>query len=457
MEHVLVVNGFEKDDPQEERVLGLLTRALADRGERADRYVAREHRLIHCIGCFECFTTRPGLCRLRDDGDDVARGMAAADVLVVVGRSEFGTWSSAAKRYLDRILPVLLPDFFTKRGESHHPARYPLPRFVTLGVSQAPDPLDAQLFTTLAGRIALNLTSPSFAGELLDADGTDDLLLARIRDTLAREDPWPWHERTASLNPPPHPRDEVPRTGHALLLQGSPKIGPSTSAVLGNELLDQLRSRGWTGAELRLTAALRKESGRAELFEAASAADLIVLATPLYVDTLHTLSILALETLAQDPARWGAGPEKGLVVLANNGLPESFQNALLIGACERFAARTALRWDGGLALGAGEGLVGGMPLRGPERARRAPVDRVLRGFARTADALAAGRGVPAEAQRDWDRSPIPIFPGGVWRALYRRMGTLGWRREGRKNGLSKRALAAQPFGRTASRPSRGTA
>jgi len=88
-------------------------------------------------------------------------------------------------------------------------------------------------------------------------------------------------------------------TGKALLIVGSPKTkSPSTSGVLGRYLLERLKERGWETESLTLRAGLRLEAGQRELLSSTDRADLLLLAFPLYVDSLPFLVTKALEVIA---------------------------------------------------------------------------------------------------------------------------------------------------------------
>jgi hypothetical protein len=167
------------------------------------------------------------------------------------------------------------------------------------------------------------------------------------------------------------------------------------------------------------------------------AADLVILAFPLYIDALPYFCTLALEAMAGENL---AG--KALVALANNGFPEARQNNLALSICARFAEDHGMAWAGGLALGGGEALSGGMPLAGKARRGRPPAGHVVKALDAAAGALAAGRTLPDEAQALLEKSPLPGIPFGLWRWIFRKVGESGWRRAARKNGAD---LMARPL------------
>ena len=179
---------------------------------------------------------------------------------------------------------------------------------------------------------------------------------------------------------------------------GSPKIkSPSTSGVLGEELLGRLAKAGWQTESLTLKPSTFREAGQAELLAAVDRADLILLAFPLYIDALPYLVTKALEVIAEHRRAAGdAARPQGLFGLANNGFPEAHQNNLALSILRRFAARTGMTWLGGMALGAGEGMIGGRPLTA-KGANGIPLFRISQALDAAGAALARGEALPAEA------------------------------------------------------------
>jgi hypothetical protein len=162
----------------------------------------------------------------------------------------------------------------------------------------------------------------------------------------------------------------------------------------------------------------------AALAAAVGAADLAILAFPLYVDGLPAPVIAVLEQLALH--RQGNPSPTRLVAIANCGFPEASHNDVALATCAQFAQAAGLGWAGGLALGAGQGLVHGKPLAelgGQGMGIRKALDLA-------AVALAAGDPVPAQAQRQLARPVIPHF-------LYRMLGSLGWRQQAKAHGMQK--------------------
>ncbi len=209
-----------------------------------------------------------------------------------------------------------------------------------------------------------------------------------------------------------------------LLLIGSPKGSEkSGSARLGRIAVDGLEERGWSSESIHLHAAVKSEKGQRELFEAIDRANVVLLAAPLYVDSLPAPAIRALELIARHRGSGGAKRVPRFVSIINCGFVEPSQNDTCQRILRRFADRAGFEWVTGVSLGGGG--------RIPKRVREAL--KIL------VEALDLEILVPDEVERlTWK----PSMPG--W--LYVIGGNVGWRRLADKNGV-KDQLRARPYER----------
>jgi hypothetical protein len=170
------------------------------------------------------------------------------------------------------------------------------------------------------------------------------------------------------------------------------------------------------------------------MLEAVDKADLVLLAFPLYVDSLPAPVMKALEAIALQRASQGENkPQPLFAAIANCGFPEPGHNATALAICANFARLSNFTWAGSLALGAGEGMVHGTPLNELD-GRVIPLKKALD---LAAEALARGTSIPSAAQALLAK---PFIPG--W--LYRAMGVYGWRQQARPYGVEK-VIKRQPY------------
>jgi hypothetical protein len=142
--------------------------ALETEGWTVTPWTLRDEKITYCLGCFECWTKSPGLCRIDDAGRDVAASVIGSDLTIYLTPITFGGYSSELKKAVDRIICLISPLFTRIDGEVHHRARYArYPALLGVGVLPAPHPDQEQIFHTLIGRNAINLHAPEHSSMVL--------------------------------------------------------------------------------------------------------------------------------------------------------------------------------------------------------------------------------------------------------------------------------------------------
>jgi len=117
-----------------------------------------EEKLIEpCRGCFACWISTPGVCMIKDEEEEIIDKMIKSDLVVFLTPVVFGGYSSLFKKFLDRIIPILLPYFKRVKGEYHHLKRYDkYPKVVVIGVCKEKNNEVEETFSKLIGRNSLN-------------------------------------------------------------------------------------------------------------------------------------------------------------------------------------------------------------------------------------------------------------------------------------------------------------
>jgi hypothetical protein len=218
---------------------------------------------------------------------------------------------------------------------------------------------------------------------------------------------------------------------NTLILIGSPKGRKSASFTLASEFAGKLRKNGVSVGDDLVHAGMRTEEGARRLLDAVDGSDLVVLAFPLYVDSLPAPLTRLLELVAEHRSRVASPKTPRLAAIVQCGFPESHQCDTAVGICRLFAERAGMRWAGALAMGMG-GSIGGDIGRLPGGGRN-----ILDALDLAAKSLAAGGDVPGEATTLFAR---PLMS----RRLYTMVGNLGWRVQLRKN-KARRPLTYSPY------------
>lgn len=213
---------------------------------------------------------------------------------------------------------------------------------------------------------------------------------------------------------------------NVLLLIGSPRGENSTSASLGNYLVEKLVNLGMKSEKGFIHRLINRPEKVQELFSMINNADLIILAFPLYVDSLPAPVIKAMELVKAERDRIKSSKSQCFIAISNCGFPESSQIYTALNICQIFANEAGFIWKGGIALGAG-GAVNGIPLT----ERGGLVRNVIKGLDLASKALSEGKEIPQEAIELTSKKLIPI-------GLYKTMGNLGWILQARRNKVRKK-------------------
>jgi hypothetical protein len=163
-----LLNGALPGDDFTDAAGALLQEMLESQGWDVTSWTLREEKIGYCLGCFECWTKTPGLCRIDDAGREIARSVIQSETAIYLTPVTFGGYSSELKRAVDRIICLISPFFKRIDGEVHHRARYArYPDLLGVGVLPAPHPDQEQIFHTLIGRNAINLHAPEHSSMVL--------------------------------------------------------------------------------------------------------------------------------------------------------------------------------------------------------------------------------------------------------------------------------------------------
>jgi multimeric flavodoxin WrbA len=386
---VLLLNGALGPDPLLDDLAARLRHDFEVRGETVETVLLRIEAMAWCQGCFECWTHTPGTCKINDVGRDLAREFAQATTVVLLTPSRFGSYSSESKKLLDRTLSLLLPFFRRIDGETHHSPRYESrPRFGVLAVLDHADFDETATLRVLVERNAVNFAAPAHRAEVISRHQSVGVALAAC-DRLVEALSGPPARRAPVRHPdallPAMPRRAAaapPR--EALVLVGSAKPrGESTSEALGVELLERLALNGVSGRVAHVHRDANDARALATLVAAVRSVDLLVLATPVYIDALPWLMTRALEAIADDRRSLFDPPPLAVAMVANCGFPEARHCAVARTIGALFARDALATWAGALQLGGGAIVAGrALPDAGQVVARLAPaLDAAARALA----------------------------------------------------------------------------
>lgn len=423
----LILDGSPANDLQALHITNALLSHLTD----AETIVLRDQKIGNCAGDFFCWVRSPGICNTNDDNRLIAAKIVQSDLVVYLTPVTFGGYSSGLKRMVDHQIQNILPFFKNIHGEIHHQKRYKrYPNLLAIGWMEEPNDRTESIFRHLVHRNAINMYAKiTVCGLVIGRPSEKDLnpQVSSWLDSIV----------SGSSSPVPVlPSMDIAPAGttpihRALLLVGSPRTKKSTSSSLGGYLFEQLNARGIETQTIQIYTSLYSQERMRGMFDAIDSADLVVLASPLYVDSLPAPVTTALEKITAH--RKGNGSPIHFAAIMNCGFPGANHNNTALAICSEFARQSGLVWMGGLSLGAGEGIVHGVPLNKLD-GRAIPIQKALD---LAAEALANGYPIPQPAR---DLLAKPIIPN--W--MYTLTGTFGWRQAAKQYGTENK-LKRQPY------------
>ncbi|MBR0136845.1 MAG: flavodoxin family protein [Erysipelotrichaceae bacterium] len=342
-----------------------------------------------CIGCFGCWNRDPGRCVDKDGYENMGELYHKADETIFISRLSYGGFSGFVKNICDRSLGYVLPHFEIVNGESHHQKRYDEDKpftFIFYGHNMAQKEKDDAVRYVHA--VCTNMRT-------------------HVKEVIFRE----FYEDTEVKT-----SGEI-KDGRTVILNSSMRCVKGNTAKLCEKLKGQLK----TECEIiNLASYLNKMD---ELVENLKDVSTLVLAQPLYVDGLPSQTIRLLERFERNYD----GPSKRVYALSNMGLYEPKQLVNMFAAVENWCIRMHFEYCGALGVAAGE-LVGALMEAGSFRVW--PLSRIYNGINELAKAI------------DEKKKTADIYTGvnGFPRSLYVAIANSGWKRMGKKNGITNEDL-----------------
>lgn len=240
----LVLNTLESGDCSEQ-----IKALFAGKNEEIEIINTADLKIMHCMGCNNCWLKTPGVCSIKDDYEIILKKLVTAENLWIVADTKFGFIDYRGKRVLDRIVPMLNMYIEIRDGWERHQLRYhPLNfGFIYKGYG------NRELLEEWSMRVARNLAGHSLG--VISLDKADE---------------------------------------HVVIINGSPRVKKNSNT---NKII-QTFAEGLEKAGI--THKLYSLSNHAEWDEAREAFmtnDNIIIAVPLFVECLPSLLLEFLSTL----------------------------------------------------------------------------------------------------------------------------------------------------------------
>ncbi|MFA6281289.1 MAG: NAD(P)H-dependent oxidoreductase [Candidatus Omnitrophota bacterium] len=149
-------------------------------------FILRDINILHCLGCYKCWTKTPGICFQKDVGMEIVYAAAQSDFWVFLTPVTYGGYSQHLKKALDRIsLPLLLPSFIAIDGETHYNVRYKNKiGLVVFGSTNIKDQEQESIFANLVCRNSINLSNKPASSKILFDNYKEDSIIKILTDVL---------------------------------------------------------------------------------------------------------------------------------------------------------------------------------------------------------------------------------------------------------------------------------
>jgi multimeric flavodoxin WrbA len=430
----ILLNGSASSNDAQVQISQLITQHLNSSGYEVEEVLLGEKTIGNCAGDFFCWIRTPGICNIKDDNIAIAESIMKSDLVVYLTPVTFGGYSSSLKQMVDHQIQNISPSFRVIDGETHHNKRYnKYPDFAVIGFTADNDPISESIFKQLVYRNSINYFAENTVCEVIKTNQTYEQISANIKNSLSKLN-FGTGKLPKSLTLPFQKTFSPVPINRAVLLVGSPRTSKSTSLSLGGYLFNLLEVNRINTETIYLHTNTRSSEKTEAMLKSIDSADLILLAFPLYVDSLPAPVIKAMEIIAAYRKGKNNPRPQLFTAIANCGFPEAEHNATALMICELFANQAGFNWGGGLSLGGG-GMINGTSLSdmgGQTRTIKLALELASK-------ALIEGKPIPQDAQELISK---PVIPG--W--LYRLFGNFGWI-QGSKKYNTQSQLKNKPYQR----------
>ena len=365
---------------------------LAWKDDEIDIINTADLKIMHCMGCNQCWLKTPGVCAIKDDYEIVLKKMAATDNLWIAADTKFGFIDYRGKQVLDRIVPMLNMYIEFRDGWERHQLRYHALNFGVIYKGNG----DQKLLEEWSTRVARNMAGRSLGVIALDehqAESKPFNANGNIVENAAGTAP-----DTAATLPE-----------HVLILNGSPRVKKNSNT---NKII-QAFAEGLE--EAGITHKLYSLSNHAEWDEAREAfmtSNNIIIALPLFVECLPSLLLEFLNTLPTERKQ----PAK-LSFILHSGFDEGHQLRLGEKFLKTLPAQLGCTYGGTLVRG------GSFMLRDRENSYiKKMTDKILTSYTKMGQSFALnGNFFTTEAQKFTGPEQNPWIARLLFNLIFKRI------------------------------------
>lgn len=183
----LILDGSSQHNETLKMVHDIMNEELNTTGWEVMSFILRDIKISPCLGCFSCWIKTPGICVTDDAGRDIVRHATQSNLWIFLTAVTFGGYASELKKAIDRMLPLLLPQFIKIEGHTYHPWRPKIhPIFIVFGMMEQADDDVKKIFNNLVTHSAVNFRTSNYMPEIVLLDETKDAIRIKVKSLLQK-------------------------------------------------------------------------------------------------------------------------------------------------------------------------------------------------------------------------------------------------------------------------------
>lgn len=125
MKRILILNGNpKKENAKFDAYCDSLKTKLCENGANASVITLHDKNIKDCVGCYSCWLKTPGICALKDDQEEILKGFAHSDLVILASPIIMGFVSADIKKVNDRLIPLVHPFLRLADDRMAHCPRY---------------------------------------------------------------------------------------------------------------------------------------------------------------------------------------------------------------------------------------------------------------------------------------------------------------------------------------------
>lgn len=170
---ILAINGSPRGAKgNTEQLLQCFLKGAQAAGAEAETVYLKDKKINHCRGCYTCWGKTPGVCVHKDDMPELLEKLRKAELIIYSTPLYVYTVSGLMKDFMDRRLPLALPQIIKYGDRYAHPRRYEQTKHKTVLISNCGFP-GRQYFSGMMETFRIFCSGPNneLAGAILCSAG----------------------------------------------------------------------------------------------------------------------------------------------------------------------------------------------------------------------------------------------------------------------------------------------